>query len=395
MQCSVRSSENCGAAEEMRYRRFGRLDWKVSALGFGIMRLPVEGDDQSAIRVETASEMVRRAIDGGVNYLDTAYPYHGGRSESFLGEVLKDGYRGKVRIATKLPTWKVKEKDDFDRYFDEQMERLQLDRVDFYLLHSLQRDWWDRVRELGYLDWAERQQADGRISHLGFSFHDRPPLLRRIVDGYDGWTVAMLMYNYMDVDFQAGTEGVGYAADNGLAVAVMEPLRGGLLAQEPPVSVGRIFENSGIRRTPAQWSLRWLWDRPEISTVVSGMSTMEQLEQNLGTADHAAIGTMGAGEKDVLERVRREYLSKRSVPCTDCRYCVPCPREVAIPWIFGCMNTAEMYEALEQARREYSFIDEKNRADSCNGCGECAERCPRQIDIPAELERAGSLLSGL
>ncbi len=202
----------------MKYRKFGKLNWKVSALGFGIMRLPHKKQESSVILEEEALSLLHYAIDNGVNYLDTAWNYHNGESESFLGRALKGGYREKVKIATKLPSWKIEKKDDFDRYFDEQMERLQIDFIDFYLLHALQRDWWDKVKNLGYLDWAEKKLADGTISHLGFSFHDQPPLFKRIVDEYDNWTMALLMCNYMDIDFQAGTEGVKYATDNGLAV---------------------------------------------------------------------------------------------------------------------------------------------------------------------------------
>lgn len=377
----------------MKYRRFGRLDWQVSALGFGIMRLPHREGEHSEILEEEAGAMVRHAVNNGVNYLDTAYNYHGGLSEVFLGKLLKDGLREKVRLATKLPCWKVKKTDDLNRYFDEQLERLQTDRVDFYLLHSLQDDWWDRMKEAGYLDWAEKQLADGRIGHLGFSFHDKLPLFRKIIDDYDNWTMTMVMYNYMDVDHQAGTEGVKYAADRGLAVVVMEPLRGGLLARVPPDSVKRVFDRSGIRRTPADWSLQWLWDRPEVSCAVSGMSTMEQLRQNLESAGRSGIGSMSEAEKRVLAEVRKEYRSKRSIPCTDCRYCLPCPEGVAIPWIFSYYNMSEMYEAPEAASKQYGFLKEEERADRCTECGRCMEKCPQHIDIIERLKEAHRHLS--
>lgn len=377
----------------MKYRQFGRLDWQVSALGFGIMRLPTTEGEQSEILEEEAGAMVRHAVDNGVNYLDTAYNYHGGDSEAFLGRLLGDGLREKVRLATKLPCWKVEKTDDLDRFFDEQLQRLGTDCVDFYLLHSLQDDWWDRMKEVGYLDWAERQMADGRIRHLGFSFHDKPPLFKKIIDDYSNWTLAMVMYNYMDVEHQAGTEGVKYAADRGLAVVVMEPLRGGLLAQEPPDSVKQLFRNSSIRRTPADWSLQWLWDRPEVSCVVSGMSTMEQLRQNLESAGRSGIGSMSETEKRVLAEVRKEYRSKRSIPCTDCRYCLPCPEGVGIPWIFSYYNMSEMYRAPETAAKHYAFLKEEERADSCTECGRCMEKCPQHIDIISALKEAHAHLS--
>ena len=377
----------------MEYRKFGELDWEISALGFGIMRLPHQVKESSAILEEEASSLLHYAIDNGVNYLDTAWNYHDGESESFLGRSLKNGYREKVRIATKLPSWKIEKKDDFDRYFDEQMERLQSDFIDFYLLHALQRDWWDRVRNLGYLDWAENKLAEGTIKHLGFSFHDKLPLFRKIVDGYDNWTMTLLMYNYMDTDFQAGTEGVKYAVDNGLAVVGMEPLRGGLLAKEPPPSVKKIFDEANVQRTPADWSLQWLWDKKEIASVISGMSTMEQLQQNIVSACNSEIGSMTEYEEDLLISVRNEYLKKAPIPCTSCRYCLPCPEGVAIPWIFEYFNMSEMYEAPETARTYYAFLDEQKRASNCTECGKCMELCPQHIDIITTLEKAHELLA--
>ncbi len=370
----------------MKYRDFGDLDWKVSALGFGAMRLPHEKGDPSAIIEDQARDMVIRAIQSGVNYIDTAYPYHGGKSEPFLGEVLKGEYRDKVRIATKLPCWQVKSGDDFDRFFHQQLERLQTDRIDFYLLHGIQRDWWDRMKDLGYLDWAEKKLADGSIKHLGFSFHDQLPLFKRIVDEYDNWAMTLLMYNYMDIDYQAGTEGVKYAADNGLGVVVMEPLRGGLLAKEPPESVKKIFDSSGYDRSYADWSLQWLWDQSEVSCVISGMSSMQQVEENLASADVSGIGSMTETEKDVLRRVREAYMSRKSIPCTDCRYCMPCPQGVAIPWIMSYYNLSMMYDDRRTAIAHYNFLDESNRADRCTECGKCMEHCPQHIQIIETLK---------
>ncbi len=377
----------------MKYRKFGELDWKVSILGFGIMRLPHKKKESSSILEHKAMEMLHCAIDNGVNYLDTAWNYHDGASESFLGRALTGGYREKVKIATKLPCWKIEKKDDFDIYFDEQQERLQTDCIDFYLLHALQRDWWDKVKNLGYIDWAEKKIADGSIGHLGFSFHDRFPLFKRIIDEYDNWSMTLLMHNYMDVDFQAGSEGVQYAVDNGLAVVAMEPLRGGLLAKDPPPSVKKIFSESEVQRTPADWSLQWLWNKKEIASLISGMSTMQQLQQNIASACASEIGSMTEYEEQVLTNVREEYFRKAPIPCTDCRYCMPCPQRVAIPWIFEYYNMSEMYESPETAKAYYAFLDEKNKASSCTECGKCMERCPQQIDIIDMLKKAHRLLA--
>ncbi|MCK5065381.1 MAG: aldo/keto reductase [Candidatus Fermentibacteraceae bacterium] len=377
----------------MKYRKFGELDWQVSSLGFGVMRLPHREKDTSLILEDEAAAIIHYAIDNGVNFLDTAWNYHDGESESFLGKTLKNGYREKVRIATKLPCWKIEKRDDFDRYFDEQMERLQIDFIDFYLLHALQRDWWDKVKNLGYIDWAEKKLADGIIKHLGFSFHDKLPLFKRIIDEYDNWTMTLLMHNYMDVDFQAGAEGVKYATDNGLAVVVMEPLRGGLLAKEPPSSVKKIFDEAVVQRTPADWSLQWLWDKGEIASVISGMNTLQQLQQNITSACNSGIGSMTEYEEEVLVEVREEYRKKASIPCTNCGYCMPCPEGVGIPWIFEYYNMSEMYEAPETARAYYAFLDEENRASGCTECGKCMEQCPQHIDIIDMLKKAHRLLA--
>lgn len=377
----------------MKYRDFGTSDWKVSALGFGIMRMPHEEGDESRLLEEECGEMVRHAIDSGVNYIDTAYNYHEGSSESFLGRALDGGYRERVRLATKLPCWMIESGDDFDRLFDEQLERLRTDRIDYYLLHGLQRDWWDQLKGYGYREWAERQIADGRIGNAAFSFHDKLPLFKSIVDDWDLWSMTLVMYNYMDVEYQAGAEGVKYAYDRGLAVVVMEPLRGGLLAKEPPASVRRMFDGVPISRTPADWALQWLWDQPEVSCVLSGMSSMEQLRQNIASADRSGVGTLSDDERSLLAAVREEYLSKKPVDCTGCRYCMPCPEGVAIPHILSVYNMGRMYEAEDIARWHYSFVGEEHRPGACTGCGQCMEKCPQHLDIIRLLKTAHGYLA--
>ena len=242
----------------MKYRRFGKLDWAVSALGFGLMRLPVIADNRANIDEPEAIRMIRYAIDHGVNYLDTAYGYHEGHSESLAGRALGDGYREKVKLATKLPVWLVTKAQDFDRYLNEQLERLQTEKIDFYLLHGLNGERWPAMRDLGILGWAEAKRAQGKFEHLGFSFHDDYKVFKRIVDGYDDWALAQIQYNYMDVNFQAGRRGLEYAAGKGLAVVVMEPLRGGRLSKEPPAPVARAWETAPQKCTPAGWGLRWV-----------------------------------------------------------------------------------------------------------------------------------------
>ncbi len=376
----------------MKYRSFGRLDWKPSALGFGAMRLPIIHDDPGKIDEPEASRMIRYAIDHGVNYVDTAYPYHQDTSEPFLGRALQDGYRERIKLATKLPCWKVEGAGDFDRYLDEQLERLQTEHVDFYLLHGLNALSWPRVRDLDVLRWADRAMADGRIGHLGFSFHDQLEVFKEIVQASDLWLFCQIQYNFMDVEHQAGTEGLRYAAQKGLAVVVMEPLRGGLLTQTVPPAVQEIWDTAPRKRTPADWALQWVWNQKEVSVVLSGMSTMEQVAQNVISASQSGPGTLTDDELAVIARVRDEYQSLSRIPCTDCRYCLPCPNGVNIPRVFEIYNDTMMYGDDQQARGAYAWLREDERADVCVECEECLEKCPQQIEIPEWLAKADELL---
>ena len=272
----------------MQYRRFGRLDFKVSALGFGCMRFPTKGADANIDEPE-AIKMLHYAFDRGVNYVDTAYGYHDGNSESLLGRALKNGYRHKVKLATKLPSWKIKEHSDFNRFVNEQLKKLQVEHIDFYLLHILNNEYWPKLRDLGVLKWLESAQADGRIEHIGFSFHDEYKVFEEIVDAYDKWTFCQIQYNYMDIENQAGEKGLKYAASKGMALVIMEGLLGGYLINAPD-EVQKLWDSAEKKRTTADWALQWLWNQPEVATVLSGMSTMEQVKQNLVSADESKIG---------------------------------------------------------------------------------------------------------
>jgi predicted aldo/keto reductase-like oxidoreductase len=377
----------------MEHRTFGRLDWKPSALGFGAMRLPTIGGDPARIDEAEATRMIRYAIDHGVNYVDTAYPYHQGNSEPFLGRALGDGHRERVKLATKLPSWMVKGSEDFDRYLNEQLERLRTEQIDFYLLHALNAQSWTSVRDLGVLAWAERAMADGRIGHLGFSFHDTLEVFKEIVDATDLWLFCQIQYNYMDIENQAGTEGLRYAAHKGLAAVIMEPLRGGLLAGKGPAVVQELWDTAPRQRTPADWALQWVWNHPEVSVVLSGMSTMEQVEQNVASASESGPGTLTEEELAIVARVRDMYRGLAPIPCTNCQYCQPCPSGVNIPRIFEVFNDAIMYGDEQAARMAYQWVEEEQQAEACVECGECLEKCPQQIDIPEWLARAHRLLS--
>jgi predicted aldo/keto reductase-like oxidoreductase len=344
------------------------------------MRLPIKGEREDIDESE-ATRMVRYAIDHGVNYVDTAYGYHGGNSERFVGRVLKDGYRDKVRLATKLPCWEVKAPEDFDRLLNEQLGKLQTEHIDFYLLHALNQESWHKVRDFGVLRWSEGAIADGRIGHLGFSFHDKYEVFQEIVDAYDGWTFCQIQHNYMDIENQAGTKGLQYAASKGLAVVIMEPILGGRLV-DPPESVQKVWDTAPTKRTPAAWALHWLWNQPEVSVVLSGMSAMEQVKENVASAGESAIGSLTAEELALVGQVRERYQQLCPIPCTKCGYCMPCPNGVDIPRNFETYNEGVMYDKPEGAREAYNnWIPEDKRASACIQCRECEEKCPQSILI--------------
>jgi len=364
----------------MQYRRFGKLDWQVSALGFGCMRLPTIGGDHACINEPEATRMLHYAIDHGVNYVDTAYPYHGGNSELFLGRALKGGYRQKVRLATKLPCWKVAAAEDFDQILNEQLQKLQTECLDFYLLHGLGRERWDKIRGLGVLARAEQAIADGRIRYLGFSFHDKYAVFQEIVDAHD-WTFCQIQHNYMDIENQAGTQGLRYAAAKGLAVVIMEPLLGGKLVDQP-APIQAVWDTAARRRTPADWGLQWLWNQPEVSVVLSGMSKMEQVKQNVASAAASGVNTLAEPELALYERVRAQYNELSPIPCTKCEYCLPCPNGVAIPRVFAAYNEGLMYDKPDIMRRWYKqWIPAANQAGACLQCLECEDKCPQNIPI--------------
>ncbi|MEA3310127.1 MAG: aldo/keto reductase [Chloroflexota bacterium] len=378
----------------MQYRSFGKLAWHPSSLGFGCMRLPTIAENPAKIDKPQATEMIRYAIDHGVNYLDTAWPYHRQASEPFVGEVLQDGYREKVKLATKLPSWLIKEPDDFDRYLDRQLKRLQTDHIDFYLLHALQEEWWHKLRDMNIFAPAERALADGRIRHLGFSFHDEFKIFQEIVDGYANWDFCQIQYNYMDVNYQAGRRGLHYAAERGLAVVIMEGLRGGSLAQNPPPEpVAELWAKSERDWKPAEWGLQWLWNQPEVALVLSGMSTLQHVEENVTSAGRSSIGALTEKELARVKRVRQAFEQLAPIPCTNCQYCLPCPHGVNIPRVFAIYNEAQMYQDLAGARSAYQWLDKKQRAHNCVECGECEPKCPQQIQIIEWLKKADTLLT--
>ncbi len=371
----------------MQYRRFGKLDFRPSALGFGAMRLPVlVGDDgrpdHRRIDYPAATAMLRRAIDGGVNYVDTAFMYHGEQCETWLASALRDGYREKVVIADKMPVWHVKQPADFDRILGMQLNRLQEERIDFYLLHSLDAANWRTVLEHGQLAAAERALADGRIGHLGFSFHGHYETFAEILAATDLWEFCQIQFNYMDEEFQAGRRGLELAAARNLGVIVMEPLRGGALADKLPPQVAEAWRAApGIKRTPAEWALQWVWSLPEVSFLLSGMSTMAQVEENLEYAERSRPGLLATQELALVARVADLYRELSAIPCTACRYCLPCPQGVDIPKVLAIYNDARMYGDVPRQRLTYSWLREGERAERCTACRECERLCPQGIIV--------------
>lgn len=366
----------------MLYRRFGKLSWHASALGFGTMRLPTIGGNAENIDQKEAIRMIRYAIDQGVNYIDTAYVYHQGQSEVTVGKALQNGYRNKVKLATKIPIWKIQSQKDMDKYFLEQLSRLQADYVDFYLLHALYREAWDKLKKLHVQNWLEKKIAEGKIRHLGFSFHDEYDVFKQIIDDYESWTFCQIQYNYIDKNYQAGTRGLKYAASKGLAIVVMEPIAGGKLAIKPPKSIQTLWEKMDIQRKPAEWALRWVWNHPEVSVVLSGMSTMSQVIENVKSANHSQPNILTENQIAIFNRVRRKYKKLGFVSCSGCRYCMPCPQGVNIPEILALHNEYYVRNREEEVKSKYKKqIPPENRAEKCIRCGKCEEICPQKMPI--------------
>ena len=382
------------------YRDFGKTNEKVSVLGFGCMRLPVTGDDPTNIDEENAINILHYAIDHGVNFIDTAYPYHGssldqgGESEPFLAKALKDGYREKVKIATKLPSWAIQTREDMDGYLNEQLERLETNCIDFYMVHGINKTYWENLKELGFEEFLDQAITDGKIKHAGFSFHDRIELFKEVINHYD-WSFCLIQYNYLDESYQAGKEGLKYAYQKGLGVAVMEPLRGGQLATNIPPEIQAAFNRFDVKKSPAEWALKWVWNHPEVSLVLSGMNTMDQVKENLKIAEEAQPNTLTDSELNAIDQVRSIFEKKLKVNCTGCGYCLPCPSGVDIPENFAKYNDYFLFGSPE-TKEEYQFhyqalIMENEMASSCIKCGACEEHCPQHIPIIQELKKVKEL----
>lgn len=376
----------------MLYRKMKKAEPSLSILGFGCMRLPVLEDGH--INEPLAKKMVRYAIDHGVNYVDTAYPYHNGESEPFVGRALLDGYRKRVNLATKLPSWLIKSREDMDKYLNEQLERLQTNHIDFYLIHGLTKPFLENLSTLGFTKFLDDAIADGRIRYAGFSFHDQLKLFKKIVKAYE-WTFCQIQYNFVDEEYQAGTKGLEYAVKRGVGVVVMEPIRGGALSTEIP-TIRKIWNRTPIQRSPAEWALRWVWNHLGVTVALSGMSTFDQVVQNVASADNGLPNSLTKKELLLIQEVKDEYKRRIEIPCTGCKYCVPCQSNVNIPECFELFNQAHIYETKDTSAHFYDMMcggfltGIPAYASQCQECGECEEKCPQGLPIRDNLKKVAA-----
>ncbi|NLM85796.1 MAG: aldo/keto reductase [Clostridiales bacterium] len=371
----------------MQYVPFGKTGHQVSRLGFGMMRLPTmkKADGSDQIDREEATRMLRYGIDQGINYVDTAYGYHNGESEILTGLALKDGYREKVLLTSKLPQWLVNKEDDYDRLLDEQLKKLDVSYLDFYLLHALNGEAFTKLQRLNYKKFIEKAKVDGRIRHIGFSFHDDKAEFLRMIDDYD-WDLAQIQFNYLDDENQATMEGLMYAGEKGIPIVVMEPLRGGALAR-PPQEITDLMASQGSGRTAVDWAFRYVGDFPQVATILSGMSTMDQVKDNLRVFEEVKPNSLTREEHAFIATLKQRYLARVKVGCTACNYCQPCPQGVQIPRIFGIYNEAYMFDQPQALKWRYGGVMKDGGDGSlCVECGQCEAVCPQQLPIIESLK---------
>ncbi len=374
----------------MQYRK-DKYGNELSALGFGCMRFPQKN---GRIDMAETEKQILAAIDLGVNYFDTAYTYAG--SEAALGEILaKNHVRDKVNIATKLPHYLIKSRSGMEKTFEEHLRRLQTDHIDYYLMHMLNSlPTWEKLKAMGILEFLEEKKKSGAIRQIGFSYHGNAQEFIRVLDDYD-WDFCQIQYNYMDEHSQAGRTGLQHAASKGIPVVIMEPLRGGKLVTRLPKKAAAVFDSYPLRRSPAGWGLGWLWDQPEVTVVLSGMNSMEMLQDNVKTASEILPGSYTDADQAMLKRVLAEINAGMKVGCTGCRYCMPCPKGVDIPGTFAAYNLCAA-EGKASGRWAYlmctAMRPEPTSASQCIGCGKCEAHCPQELSIRQELKNAAKLM---
>lgn len=361
---------------------FGKLGFDVSRLGMGCMRLPtMQQDGKTVIDREAAISMIRSGIDQGINYVDTAYPYHDGESENVVGQALKDGYREQVKLATKLPIWLVKEEADMNRLLDEQLKKLDVPYVDFYLLHAMNKDRMELMRSLNYKKFFKEALADGRIRHAAFSFHDDKECFLDILHDYDNWSMAQIQFNYLDDDKQATEEGLKAAGKAGVPLVIMEPLRGGSLAN-PPADVKQLMDSYEEKRSAVEWAFSYVANYAEVATILSGMSSQQQLDENIRIFESLTVDGLSDADKALIKQIKETYLARVPIGCTGCRYCVPCPNDVKIPSVFHAYNENAMLGQEWKHNWNYgNLVKEGADASKCVGCGACESQCPQSLPI--------------
>ena len=374
----------------MQYRSLYKEDIKLSALGLGCMRLP-QGEDKKIDRPH-ALKMMRTAVERGVNYFDSAYGYHGGESEVVVGEALKEIGRDKVYIATKMPCGQVQSKEDLTRILDEQLKRLGVDTIDFYLFHAVSANTWKKMLDLDALTFLDKAVEKGKIRFPGFSHHDSLDHFKEVIDAYPKWVVAQIILNYLDNLYQAGLDGCAYAAERNVNIVIMEPLKGGVLTNKVPENVAALFREADPGVTLAEWALRWMYSVPEATCILSGMSDMRQLEENLDSFDKfgrlADIG-LSEAEKKLFDDAKLAFLQYNGVSCTTCRYCLPCPANVDIPGVFGHYNIIKIFNDVGQAKMRYGrMLFSGTSGGECAECGRCEELCPQHLPIMELLKEA-------
>lgn len=376
----------------------GKLGWNVSALGLGCMRLPPRRINRIRADTKKSIDLIRYGIDKGINYIDTAWLYHLGDSERILGEALKDGYRENIYLVTKLPIFIVRKTKDFDKYLNSQMKRLQTDYLDSYFFHALGKGQFEKIKKLELLEKMEEAKKEGLIRSIGFSFHDTLPVFKEIIDYYP-WDITQIQYNYMDTCIQATTEGLVYAYNKGIAVSIMEPLKGGTLVT-PPLEAIEVLNSAKEKKSSVEWALQFLWNKPEISVVLSGMGTRKMIDENCEIADRSGINSLTLEDKKTIDNLAQIYRKRIKVPCTACGYCMPCPEGVDIPQNFACLNnvyleksrfrrfqTKRAYRKLKNSKSKVNLNLPNGNGTLCNNCGVCVEKCPQMINIPKELEK--------
>lgn len=380
----------------MQYRTIGkRVTGEYSALGFGCMRFPmIEKEGKKEIDLAQVEKMFEKALDSGINYIDTAYPYHGGESEKIVGEYLCKKHRNRFSLASKMPVWEVKKEEDFERLFQEQLGKLQTDHIDFYLVHAIDKNGWERMKALNIQNWLLEKQKSGQIKYKGFSFHGPAEDFPHIVDAWeDEWDFCQIQYNFMDKKNQAGEAGLLHAYGKGIGVIIMEPLLGGSLSN-PPKPMQDFWAKADPSISPVERAFQWLWDLKEVGVVLSGMSNMQQLEEDIDFASRSAIDSLTEEDRALYPRAEELYKTLRPVPCTACEYCLPCPSGVAIPRVFGLYNDAVGYnQNLEIRKGQYFWVPANEKAENCTECGVCLDKCPQKIDIITKLKEYREMLT--